>query len=60
MNIIEGEWDLYSIINIIMLTIFFVITIILVMPFIIELNYRVLDWWNNYYWIPCLPCGASP
>jgi hypothetical protein len=60
MNIVEGEHDptfwLMTLITLILV----LASLRYLTPFFIECLYRLNDWWINYYWIPCLPCGALP
>lgn len=51
------EWGLHLV--------FIVITVVLIIgviffssPFFFAYLDRIYDWWINYYWIPCLPCGV--
>ena len=56
--IVEGEWDLQNRIFLIILVILLVSAMIVLTPFLIECLYRLENWWDSYYWIPCLPCGV--
>jgi len=60
MNIVEGEWDLQNLVFKAITLILVLISLSLLAPFFIESLYRLNDWWINYYWIPCLPCGVFP
>jgi hypothetical protein len=59
MNIIEGEWDPYNFIMIVITIIFSLASLFFLAPFFVECLIRINDWWINYYWIPCLLCGVS-